>query len=567
MTSPFDRSLPPLTGLPSPPRLPEENPSLVPPAEIMAESRAAITRRLLRIVWMPALVLIGLWLTLLFLYIAGASPTFWLLSLLVGLFEPMYLSGAVRSLGFSSSGLWAAVLLLPVLATGLSVALLPLASRVISGIDPRRLLSEADFQRQVATRITAVLMAPPLLIVALLTLLVAQPIGQVPGLHWPSLSAGPLTALCAGLLSIMLAWVWIRSWVSAVRVLQVTPLPALLTTARLDRDHDKRHVAAARVLAQDRRHLPPTPGSTEEHGARSPRGLLTALRVSARAWLTWVAPTMLALGVIVFGIADVVAVIMGMGQDLQAVESAPLSLPAVAGFLTVLLFTALAAALAPAVAIELSRGQKAQVSDQRSYPEWAHRARVNPWEARVVGLSGWITAAAALASLAAVAGLLQLLGAATALLWTWLVLGALVAVPLVGLGTAAGLREDLRDVIYGPAGLYMRRETPHALVAPDLGTRADRGRDPAVRAHLRQRLQAQGGDHQLEIFDLDAAGERLWIDESLPGARTTEVRAADVAAGRLPDFGGQGSPFQAPHQGYGRRDHDIPDSVPGLREP
>jgi hypothetical protein len=131
------------------------------------------------------------------------------------------------------------------------------------------------------------------------------------------------------------------------------------------------------------------------------------------------------------------------------------------------------------------------------------------------------------------------------------------------------MRVGLRDVLYGPAGDYMRREVPYALVAPEFGTRADRAKDPAVRAALRKRLQAGGGDHALEIFDLDAAGERLWVDESAPGASDTAVREADLAQGVLPDFGGEGSAFTGGGTDGSEQAaslHDIPESVTGLRE-
>ena len=165
--------------------------------------------------------------------------------------------------------------------------------------------------------------------------------------------------------------------------------------------------------------------------------------------------------------------------------------------------------------------------------------------------------------------LLPLIGAGTALTWVFLTLLALMAVPLLGVAATQAMKSGLRDVLYGPAGGYMRRETPYALVAPEFGTRADRAKDPAVRAALRKRLQADGGDHALEIFDLDAAGERLWVDGAAPGASDTAVRQADLAQGVLPDFGSEGSAFtgggnspseQASHL------HDIPDTVTGLRE-
>src|SRR5699024_1846082 len=105
MTSPRSRPLPPLRDLPPPQRLPQESTSLVPPGEIIAESKAALRRRLLQIVWAPALVLLALWYVLLWLYVSGASPTFWFFSLLAALGNARYLDSAILSLGFTPSGL------------------------------------------------------------------------------------------------------------------------------------------------------------------------------------------------------------------------------------------------------------------------------------------------------------------------------------------------------------------------------------------------------------------------------------------------------------------------------
>src|SRR5699024_3288985 len=158
MTSPPSRPLPPLTDLPPPRELPRAETHLVPPAEIIAESKRALTGRLLRIFWAPGLVLLGLWYVLLILYVTGASPTFWFLSSLAAVEDPMFLRAATSSLGFSSSGLRTAFLTLPVAATALSLALVPLAPSAIAGMDPRRFLSEAGFQTAVSTRLTAILM-------------------------------------------------------------------------------------------------------------------------------------------------------------------------------------------------------------------------------------------------------------------------------------------------------------------------------------------------------------------------------------------------------------------------
>jgi hypothetical protein len=255
-------------------------------------------------------------------------------------------------------------------------------------------------------------------------------------------------------------------------------------------------------------------------------------------------------------------------MDLAQV-STPLSWQHLAVGIPLTCLVALGCALAPAAATALSAGQRSEVRDQRTYPEWAHRARVNPWEERVCALTGWLCAGWVLLGTVLAAIALPLLSAGTVLTWTFLVVLALVAAPLLGGGAARAMRVGLRDVLYGPAGDYMRREVPYALVAPEFGTRADRAKDPAVRAALRKRLQAGGGDHALEIFDLDAAGERLWVDESAPGASDTAVREADLAQGVLPDFGGEGSAFTGGGTDGSEQAaslHDIPESVTGLRE-
>lgn len=571
MTSPPSRPLRPLTDLPPPRELPREETHLTPPPEIIAESKRALTGRLLRIFWAPGLVLLGLWYVLLILYVTGASPTFWFLSGLAALGDPMFLRSAMSSLGFSSSGLWTAFLALPVAATALSLALVPLAPSAIAGMDPRRYLTEAGFQHEIATRLTAVMMIPPILVVAALPLSVALGVPQ----PWGGLGAGPLMALSLGLGALLLGWVLLRRTLSAPQVLGIETSTALGVTGRLDRDLGKRSAAAQRAVAQDRRHLPPNPGTSAASAALTPRGALLALAHIARASLTWVAPAAAGLGWLVFGIADLVATFSGITQaDLTQVSS-PLHWQLIAIGAPVAGLVALGVSLAPGLAVLAAHNQRGLVIDQRTYASWAHRARVNPWEARVVSLTGWISAGLALLGLAVTAVLLALVGAATPVVWVGIVAGAVVLVPLLGAGASAAMKSGLRDVLYGPAGRYMRRSTPYALVAPDVGTRAQRAKDPAVRAALRQRLQAEGGDHTLEIFDLDAAGERLWVDDSAPGATDTEVRQADLAQGRLPDFGGEGSALTGGGDGAGSGypseeppgRHEIPDSVTGLRKP
>lgn len=563
MTSPHDRSLPPLTDLPPPRRLPPEDTSLVPPGEIIAESRRAITARLLRIFWAPALILIALWYTLLILYVMGGSPTFWGLGLVASLADPAFLRTVMFQLGFTSSGLWAAFLLLPVVATVLSVALLPLATAAIAPMTPRTHLSEQGFQREVATRVTAVVMIPPILTVAALPVTVLLGIPQ----PWSGLGAGSLMVLAIGVGALQIGWVSIRATVSAPRVLGIEAAATLESAARLDRDLDARRAAARTVLAQDRRHLPPNPGTPQATGALTPRGVGTALARILRAALVWVVPALVGLAWVIFGITDMIVAVTGIG-DLQLNPGpSPLRWQALVIGVPVLGLALVAIAVSPALAVALSKGMRDQVTDQRSYPSWAHRARVNPWEERAVHLTGWLNAGIVLGANVVLAVGLLLVGAANGLGWVWLTLNALVIAPLLGLGAASAMRSGLRDVLYGPAGRYMRRDTRSALVAPDVGTRTDRAKDPAVRAELRRRLQEREGDHSLEIFDLDAAGERLWVDDSLPGVRDTQIRGADIERGQLPDFGADDSPFTAPAgEDPSRGRHEIPDSVTGLRD-
>ncbi|MDN5822481.1 MAG: hypothetical protein L0H39_13475, partial [Brachybacterium sp.] len=330
---------------------------------------------------------------------------------------------------------------------------------------------------------------------------------------------------------------------------------------------------AAQVRAQDRRHLPPNLGTPALAGAATPRGALRALGLIARSSLAWVVPAAVVTGWVIFGITDMVTVFSRLASMDLTQMSSPLRWQQLVVAAPIAGLVLLGLALAPALAVILSASQRDQVRDQRTYEDWTHRARVNPWEARAVALTGWFAGGWMLLGAVLAALVLQLLQVATALSWVWIVMIVLVLAPLQGLAAAAAMRSGLRDVLYGPAGGFMRRESPYALVAPDVGTRADRARDPVVRAALRTRLRAGAGDPDapplLEIFDLDAAGERLWVDDSDPGATDTAVREADLSRGALPDFGGEGSAFTGGGQEPAKIDapqHDIPDSLSELRD-
>lgn len=550
-----ERELPPLRDLPSPPRIPRERAELVPPQEIILESRGELTRRLLRHAWAPGLMLLALWYVLWASYVWGAAPAYLTLTLLVALAEPQQLSATLLGLGFRPDALWASALLLPIGASALSIALLPLASAWISRIAPREHLSERSFQRQVSGRIATVMLAPPMLTALALT--IAVPLG-VP-MPWSSLGTGPLAALSISGLAMMGTWLAVRARMSAPRILGIKDLRSLEVTARLDRDHDRRRAAARQVLAQDRRHLPPVPGSPESRAALSPAGMLRSLQVIGRAGLTWVGVPLLTLGWMVFGIADMVLLFSsGMQDDLLAITS-PLSWQMVLIAVPLLLLVVAASALAPALAALLSQGRRGEAKDLRTYATWTLRARVNPWESSLALWTGAIAAVLAAAATVVLALALWVLALANGLTSTWIAILLLVIAPLYGVAAMMGMRERARDVFYGPPGRYMRRETPYALVVPEFGTRAERADDPAVRAQMRRRMRAEQGEEALALFDVDDRGERLWVDDSQPGARPVQLADHDVQRGRLPDFGADDSPFRA--GGEERPEHQIPETL------
>src|SRR5699024_11603022 len=112
---------------------------------------------------------------------------------------------------------------------------------------------------------------------------------------------------------------------------------------------------------------------------------------------------------------------------------------------------------------------------------------VNPWEQRVVNLTGWLNALIVLGATVVLGLALVLLDAVNGLAWVWMTLNVLVIAPLLGLAAAAAMRTGLRDVLYGPAGRDMRRDTEFGLVAPVIGTRTERAGGAPVRAGLAPR--------------------------------------------------------------------------------
>jgi hypothetical protein len=555
-----DPSRPALLGLEPPRRLPAADPAAVLPEEFLLDSRRDLLRRMVRCSWLPALVLWMLWLLLVTLYVLGTSPTYWALTLLISLGDTSYLRQAMLLMGFSRGGLVLAFTALPLLAAALSLVLLSLSARAVGRLRPREMLSEEAFQRAVAERTVLPVIAPAYVVMGLLVIAV---IAQAP-LQWRSLSAGALSVLALGIGATMIAARVLRRWYSAPRLLGL-PSPAALETDALIGPREQRPRAALRLLAQDRRHLPPT---SEELG---PDAALRALRATARAWTGWVVPAGLGLAWIVFGIADMVVLFTRLGSTNPWQQVPPAELPwqllVVAVPLGGILVVAMG--LCPLVAMRLSRPLRGQVTDQRTYRAWNDRVRVNPWEGAVAARTGWLQAGATLLAVLVLGLVLGLAGALTGVGWVWLVLDVLVLVPLIGLAGAWAMRHHLRYVVYGPAGAYTRRAAPVAMVAPLVGTRADRESDPVVLAEIRRRRRAEAAAAPYDLLAHSA--------EPDPGAQGSASESEGTSAGAarapqsddpfaLPDFGAEdGSAARSSRSEP--RGHGIPTSTTDLREP
>lgn len=494
---------PPLRDLPAPARVADEQPL---PHEILLESRRELAMRILRGSWRSAIVLVVLWELLVLTYVWGTGPTFLALSPLLLLQPDITLSMMVRALGFTPGGLGLAMVLVPIVGTALSLVMVPLAALWAGRVDPRRLLRERDVPREVASRVARCLLIPP---AAIMVLLVLAVVCQAP-LAWQDLSYGALAALAAGA-----GFLW-----CALLILRRVVDGRALTAPQPFAGEPQLPPVREQRSAQDRRHLPPH----DEDPTAATFG--RAVRATSAGILRWTGAAVLGSMWLVFGFADAAVVFSrsGGGDDLAAVARTGLAWPVylVGGVLLVALTGLLA--VAPSVAVRLARPLRSQVVDLRTVDSWSERARLNPWEARVCTTVAILDTAGAVLVVLALATVLGAFDELGVLGWTWIVLDLVLLAPLLYGGVLWAMRTRLRNVLYGPADLYMRRRTRWALVAPELGTRAQLAADPVVAARLR-RLQ--------EEAEGPATGPGL-------PARPAEGPLVPVAAappGELPDFG------------------------------
>lgn len=538
-----------------PATLPADSPATALPTEILLDSRRVLTRTLLRHSWKPAIVLVVVWYLLLVTYILSTSPLLWTTGLLFTASNTETIRMVARSAGFTPWGIGLSFLLLPVLATALSFAMIPLASRAIAALQPRRFLSEEAFQNAVRRRAAGAWITPPLAGTALLVLLVCC---QVP-LQWQDLSYGVLSGIAFGLGVLACAWPILCALNSPPVLLGVLSVRTQVHRWQIAHGEEKENRGAV-LLAQDRRDLPPT---------RSRIGvgmLLRGLGVTALSSLRWVGIAALCLAWPTFLVADSIATFRRL-VDTTLTDPSSTGLPWQTYLVLGLALggLALVAAIAPVVACAAAEPMRAQVKDRRTPGTWAQRAALNPWEVRVCRLVGVFNAVAAVFAAALSAVLIGLFGVFGGVDGTWLAFALLLLVPLYGVGSARAMRHHLRYVIYGPADRYMRRAAPIALVAPEQGTRADRARDPEVRAEVRRRIRLQGENADPALIALDEGSSEFWVDDSLPGATDHAADAEAIARGELPDFGGD-TRTRSPRNRDSAPSHEIPDGLTGLQE-
>jgi hypothetical protein len=517
----------PLTQLPDPDRLPEPLEDDVMPHEVLLESRGALLVRLLKAAWVPAIVLLALWELLVVCFVLGTAPTFWAISLLSGGADPSYVAQARALTGFRIGQIPMLLTVVPLIGTAAGLACLPLGMLGISTLRPRMFLGEADFQRAVAVRASVPFILPALLAIALVT--VATAIGAP--LQWNALGAGALAAVAAALAWTLLAWVLVRRWMSAPRVLGIVSVDELNRRATVG-PHEGRSEAARQMLAHDRRHLPPNHMPVAADVARR------TLLVTARSWMRFVVPAVLGIAWLVFSVNDI-AVLFSRLDAVDPTDATRSELPwstVVIGLVVGLAMLA-GLALTPTVVLRIRRPRQGDVDDLRTYSRWADRARVNRWEADVVRMIGQGHAMVAAAALIVVMVLLAPTGGLDRSAWTWAVCDAAVLLPLIGAAGTSAMRGGLREVLYGPAGWYMRRDTPWAAVTPRSGTRTAMAQDPARRARMEQRLREADGPNALVAFDAGERVQRLWVDDAQPGARDVVLDQDMIARGELPDFG------------------------------
>lgn len=483
LPGPSAQSLPPLLDLPEPEKLPTGDDVVDLPEEVLFDSAQVMRKRAgWKIwVWMAAAGAVS-WGILGAVFLGSISPLVMFLPLFA-LAEPGFISSFLGGLGVS---LWEVLLLACGAApfgalVGLGAAALGLRS--VARLRPREYLTEKLFRQAIGWSFAKWLMWPQLAVIAMSMLLTALPGNSFMLADFSYIAvAGYLSMIAVVIVSVPFT-------AGCARSANPLGLPghSELEMKRQAAMGTPKFAEYTRVMfAQDRRHLP---RNTLVVSARMfLASFCTLLRY--RAWQIVLFAALLAP---FYFLADLVQLFSNI-EDLKQVNNATdFSLMTRLAFVLLVIAWASALAWLPPLVLSLFHlipPSKRGVRDQRTYPTISERLSVNRWERGVV----WATtlSLAAIEAVCLVAFIVVQVasndaGEASSVHTGALAFAGFVACALGMISTYRAIAIDLRTIVYGPAGWYMRREVPFAAIAPKRGTRAEMADDPRVRVAVRER--------------------------------------------------------------------------------
>ena len=542
LAGPSAQSLPPLVGLPEPEKLPTGDDVVDLPEEVLCESersmRAAAGRKIW--VWMAIVGFVS-WGALAMVFLGSLTPLFLFLPIFA-IADPSFVASLLNGLGASPGVvLFIAFGSAPLGAlAGLGAAALGLRS--VARLRPREYLTEKEFRRAIGWSFAKWILWPELAVIVLSMILTALPGNTFILADFSYIVvSGYLQMFVIALLSAPLA-------AGLARASNPLKLPGLgeLEMRRQAAIGTDNYGHYTRVLfAQDRRHLP------RNRFIANPRVVAQSFRTIAR-YRWWQVLTVAVLVVPFYYFADFGQLFTFDGNVGDISGATDFSLTTRIAALVLLVAWLSAFAWLPPLVLSLFHlipPSKRGVRDQRTYPTIAERMAVNRWERGVVWVTTLGLAAVEAVCLIALLVVLQVTGDAALAgpvhLWV-LGISGFAASALGMIATYRAMAIDLRTIVYGPAGWYMRREVPFSAIAPQRGTRTDLADDPRVRAALRERQAMKLG---------------------LPKDATLEqIAKAASRTGVLPDFGlgeEQVTPVMVDPPTI-KGEHDIPESLEEL---
>lgn len=552
----------PLTQLPEPQVIEETGEPLL-PSEILAESTMDLHNHAAMRLY-PWLAAVGFFFWMLFLgmVLSVGSPL-------------LIMFGALLALIGSVTDPVPVVTFLVVGAVGLVLSLSAVPAGVFwaSRLKPRELISESAFQHAIAHRIALAFSAPMALASAVVAaLFCVAPLIDVPS-YWYAHSWFTLPNLfLPGFTTLIMFWS-IRGIVRASNPFNLPTVTQLLASASLARTPASATRILSIVHAQDRRHLPPnTPRLNSRILARS----VLQVAKTAVPLLLMAAPGVTVIVQFMSMVAPPAAgTTVGIGgTDFISSPLPPWVLPAV--LLVSGAWLALAGPI-PAVVMAVLRPKPGQVRDLRTYTTTAERFSVNDWERSAVHLSNLLIQAVTVLATVGYAAIMAIAGASPGVMVVLLFMFWFTVQPFSAITTHTILGRNLRQIVYGPAGLYMRRRTPIGAVTLFGMKRSDYADQPDVKAAVKDAaahapapaVPAAGaaqtaGAAQPAGAPTSSTAPQGQTAQPAPQGQAAQPAAHPVIA--LPDFGASMEPyaeFEVSRPTY-RDDYSIPEDLDSL---